>query len=273
MPPVSPAAQVDYDRPMAAGISSLNSAIADTSGAIDELFSSLPLDTSEFVLLLHGPNHTGAALEAALARHPGKRFFGCSTSGEISPGGYLENTISAISFDRSAFSCVARKIEGLQDFGFQQARDLVLSMQWELREQCPQSNASNTFALLLIDSLSQAEEFVAAALGNELGTIHLVGGSSGDNWRLIPAFLEALASDWRGAEAPVFLVSGRAIEAPAPVLGLSLQRAYSVTSLTAWLQASLTEVELLFRHSRTRPSPTCTSPHNLRMSSRHCVAR
>ncbi len=185
MPPVSPVAQVDYDRPMAAGISSLNSAIADTSGAIDELFSRLPLAASEFVLLLHGPNHTGAALEAALARHPGKRFFGCSTSGEISPGGYLENTISAISFDRSAFSCVARKIEGLQNFGFQQARDLVLSMQWELREQSPQSNASNTFALLLIDSLSQAEEFVAAALGNELGTIHLVGGSSGDNWQLM----------------------------------------------------------------------------------------
>ena len=79
---------------------------------------------------------------------------------------------------------MARKIEGLNQFGFQQARDLVLSMQWELRQRAPASNSSNTFALLLIDSLSQAEEFVAAALGNELGTIHLVGGSSGDNWQL-----------------------------------------------------------------------------------------
>ena len=184
MPPVSPAAQVDYDQLMAAGIFPLNCTIADTSDAIAELFSQLPLDGSEFVLLLHGPNHTGAELEAALARHPGKRFFGCSTSGEMCPAGYRENTISAICFDHSAFCCTARKIEGLHDFGFQQARDLVLSMQWELREKSPQSNASNTFALLLIDSLSQAEEFVAAALGNELGTIHLVGGSSGDNWQL-----------------------------------------------------------------------------------------
>ncbi|MDH4040322.1 MAG: FIST C-terminal domain-containing protein [Gammaproteobacteria bacterium] len=184
MPPVSPAAQVDYDRLMAAGIFSVNSAIADTGSAIDELFSGLPLETSEFVLLLHGPNHTGEVLETALAQHPGTRFFGCSTSGEITPGGYRENTVSAISFDRSGFSCVARRIDALSQFGFQQARDLVLSMQWELRGKSPESNSSNTFALLLIDSLSQAEEFVAAALGNELGTIHLVGGSSGDNWQL-----------------------------------------------------------------------------------------
>jgi hypothetical protein len=169
---------------MAAGIFPAHSEIPDTNGAIDELLATLPLDSSEFVLLLHGPNHTGDILESALARHSGKRFFGCSTSGEIIPAGYRENTISAISFDRSAFSCVARKIEGLNQFGFQQARDLVLSMHWELRGQAPTSNASNTFALLLIDSLSQAEEFVAAALGNELGTIHLVGGSSGDNWQL-----------------------------------------------------------------------------------------
>ena len=83
MSPVSPAAQVDYDQPMAAGIFPLNCTIADTGDAIAELFSQLPLDTAEFVLLLHGPNHTGAELEAALARHPGKRFFGCSTSGEM----------------------------------------------------------------------------------------------------------------------------------------------------------------------------------------------
>ena len=184
MPPVSPTAQVDYDQAMAAGIFSANSAITDTGGAIGELFASLPLETSEFVLLLHGPHHTGAVLEDALAQHPDRRFFGCSTSGEIVPGGYRENTVSAISFDRSDFSCVSRRIDALGQFGFQQARDLVLSMQWELRKKSPGSNASNTFALLLIDSLSQAEEFVAAALGNELGTIHLVGGSSGDNWQL-----------------------------------------------------------------------------------------
>ncbi len=169
---------------MAAGIFTTHSEQSDTTDAFGEIARALPLDSAEFVLLLHGPNHTGEALEHAVTGCDSKKFFGCSTSGEIVPGGYRQNTLSAISFDREAFSCVSRKIEGLKEFGFQQARDLVLSMQWELRAKAPASNSTNTFVLLLIDSLSQAEEFVAAALGNELGTIHLVGGSSGDNWQL-----------------------------------------------------------------------------------------
>lgn len=169
---------------MAAGIFTANSDIPDTAGALAEIEAALPLEDAEFVLLLHGPNHIGNTLEQTLAVNGAKRYFGCSTSGEIIPAGYRENTLSAICFERSAFSCVSRKIDGLREFGFQQARDMALSMQWELRDKAPGSNASNTFALLLIDSLSQAEEFVAAALGSELGTIHLMGGSSGDNWQL-----------------------------------------------------------------------------------------
>lgn len=169
---------------MAAGIFTANSPHPDTARALDEVAAQLPLEDAAFTLLLHGPNHTGPALETQLAGKPDTRFFGCSTSGEIIPSGYLENSLSAICFDRSAFTCVARRIGNLKEFGFQQARDLVLSMQWELRDRAPGSSNASTFALLLIDSLSQAEEFVAAALGSELGTIHLVGGSSGDNWQL-----------------------------------------------------------------------------------------
>lgn len=169
---------------MAAGIFSAHSNNPDTALAFGEVTSSLSLDSSEFVLLMHGPNHTNDELTQEM-RHTGEsRFFGCSTSGEISPDGYQKNSMVAISFDRDAFSCVSRKIEGLGDFDFQQARELVLSMQWELRQRAPGSNQSNTFALLLIDSLSKSEEFVAAALGSELGTIHLMGASSGDNWEL-----------------------------------------------------------------------------------------
>ncbi|MCB1848778.1 MAG: hypothetical protein KDI04_15770, partial [Halieaceae bacterium] len=123
-------------------------------------------------------------LEQALPAAQRQRFFGSSTSGEIVPRGYQLETVAAISFDRSHFSGVARKIEGLASFRFHQARELVLSMQRELRRKVPGANSGNTFALLLIDGLSQAEEYVAAALGNELGSIHLVGGSSGDNWQL-----------------------------------------------------------------------------------------
>ena len=182
--PVSPQLQVDYYRPMTAGIFTAHSTLPDTASAVRQAVAAIPLESAEFVLLLHGPGHTGAVLEQALPAAHRQRFFGSSTSGEIVPQGYQLETIAAISFDRSHFSGVARKIEGLTSFRFHQARELVLSMQRELRRKVPGANSGNTFALLLIDGLSQAEEYVAAALGNELGSIHLVGGSSGDNWQL-----------------------------------------------------------------------------------------
>jgi hypothetical protein len=169
---------------MAAGIFTAHSKSPDTATAVKQAVSALPLDSSDFVLLLHGPNHTGQVLQHELKQFHGTRFFGCSTSGEITPDGYHNDSLVAISFDRNTFSCVARKIDKLGEFGLHQARELILSMQWQLRQQAPHSRRSSTFSLMLIDSLSQAEEFVAAALGSELGSINLMGASSGDNWQL-----------------------------------------------------------------------------------------
>ena len=161
---------------------------AQASGdSVAEALSALSQATedwdSEFVLLLHGPDYIGEELENALQPLPAQ-FYGCSTSGEISPAGYTENTLVALGFERNAFTCVPRRIEGLKSFGFQQARDLVPAMKRELSQRAPNADPGNTFALLLIDSTSLAEEFVAAALGSELGNVPLVGGSSGDNWQL-----------------------------------------------------------------------------------------
>lgn len=169
---------------MAAGLFCAHSSNPDTVRAVTEIVSLLPPHEPEFLLVLHGPNHTGELLEQALDDSEYSNFFGCSTSGEITPAGYHLDSMVGISFERPFFNHVARRIDGLGDFEFQHARELILSMQWELREKAPASNTTNTFALLLIDSLSQSEEFVAAALGSELGTIPLIGASSGDNWQL-----------------------------------------------------------------------------------------
>ncbi len=182
---------------MAAGLFPAHSNNPDTKLAFGEVSSSLPLNSAEFVLLLHGPNHTGEDLVTEMGQTGDTCFFGCSTSGEISPKGYDKDSMIAISFDRDAFSCVSRKIQGLGEFGFKQARELLLSMQWELQQRSPGADRSNTFALLLIDSQSKTEEFVAAALGSELGTIPLIGASSGDNWNLneTPVIYKGLFAD------------------------------------------------------------------------------
>ncbi len=168
---------------MTAGICTAHSNSPDTPKAVEECLAAQSGESLAFSLLLHGPNHTNAALTQSLDAK-GNQFYGCSTSGEILPGGYTRNGLSCLGFSRRYFCCVARLITNLRDFGFQQAGQLVPAMKEELRKRAPQATASSTVALLLIDSSSRAEEFVAAALGSELGNIQLVGGSSGDNWRL-----------------------------------------------------------------------------------------
>lgn len=173
-----------YDVLMATGIFTAHSDAADTMAAVAECRSQLPTEAAEFVLLLHGPNHTGEVMERELSALTDTRIFGCSTSGEIVPAGYREDSMSAICFSEEHFTCVAHCIDGLGEFGFRQANQLATSMQSDLRQRAPAADPSNTFALLLIDSTSRAEEFVAAALGSELGNVHLMGGSAGDNWQL-----------------------------------------------------------------------------------------
>jgi hypothetical protein len=173
-----------YDTSMAAGIFTAHSTATDTADAVAQCRALLPAEPAEFVLLLNGPNHTGEVLEHALQSLNNSPVYGCSTAGEIIPAGYRENTLTTLCFSSEYFTCVSRHIQGLGQFGFQQAGQLVPAMLDELHQRAPDATASSTFALLLIDSTSRAEEFVAAALGSELGNINLVGGSAGDNWQL-----------------------------------------------------------------------------------------
>jgi hypothetical protein len=161
-------------------IVSAHSRARNLAGRAHDLAPVLSRTDLEFVLLFAGPD----GIEDLPALGNGIRLFGCTTSGEITPEGYSSDSAVAIGFAREAFTAVARRITDLRAFRFQDARELLLSARWELRERAPASEAGNTFALLLIDSCQQAEEFVAAALGSELGNVPLIGGSAGDNWRL-----------------------------------------------------------------------------------------
>ncbi|MCZ6828445.1 MAG: FIST C-terminal domain-containing protein [Gammaproteobacteria bacterium] len=166
-------------------IKSSYSTAPDPQQAAAELALALCDVDTEFSLFFCNPDYPRPALADALAQGFGASMLaGCTTSGEITPAGYREDSITGVSFSKRHFTAVCRKISKLSEFGLQQARDLVLSSLWELREKAPQSNPGNTFALMLIDSISEAEELIAASIGSELGNIDLIGGSAGDNFRI-----------------------------------------------------------------------------------------
>ncbi len=113
-------------------------------------------------------------------RFAGVQVIGCTTAGEIGPKGYLDRTISGASFPSRTFTAAIGRIDGLKQFESSQARSLSQDLMQRLESLEPQADASNSFALLLIDGLSVREEPVTRALQNALGRLPLVGGSAGD---------------------------------------------------------------------------------------------
>ena len=110
----------------------------------------------------------------------GVQVIGCTTAGEIGPKGYRDRTISGASFPSESFTAVCGRIDGLQQFESIQAHSLAQDLMQRLESLEPQADASNSFALLLIDGLSVREEPVTRTLQNALGRLPLVGGSAGD---------------------------------------------------------------------------------------------
>jgi len=104
---------------------------------------------------------------------------GCTTAGEIGPSGYCSHSISGASFPAEYFiasvdrldSLTSAEVGRIQTF----AQDLVR------RHELSKDTLANTFALLLIDGLSQREDAVTRTLYNCLPDIPVVGGSTGDD--------------------------------------------------------------------------------------------
>ena len=123
-------------------------------------------------------------LEAALAdRFAGTQLLGCTTAGEISLDGYTNGALVGMSFSRSEFIVVSDRCEHLATSSLLQVASTVEGLIKRLSLRAPGANASNTFALLLIDGLAGIEEPVLSAIARGLGDIPLVGGSAGDNLR------------------------------------------------------------------------------------------
>jgi hypothetical protein len=121
-----------------------------------------------------------------LADEMNKRFagvpvVGCTTAGEIGPAGYLGRSLSGMSFPSAACRSVAGGIEDLQSFEIARGRVFAQELLSRLEDLAPGADARNSFGLLLIDGLSLREEPVTHALQDGLGSIHMVGGSAGDD--------------------------------------------------------------------------------------------
>ncbi|MCF6197067.1 MAG: FIST C-terminal domain-containing protein [Emcibacter sp.] len=159
----------------------------DEGDAVEELYQQLCETDSNPALCLFfcSPKYDLGRLEAALSRRFGDiPLVGCTTAGEITPLGYQQDSITGVAFPRAHFSIVSRAIHKIGDFKIQDGIDAGAELVADLKKNIPHANGHNTFAFMLIDGLSNAEERVTASIGSQLGDIPLVGGSTADDWDL-----------------------------------------------------------------------------------------
>jgi hypothetical protein len=120
-----------------------------------------------------------SALDGAF---PGALVVGCTTAGEITPFGYRTGSIAAVSLARPVCRAEAMLIDQLSSFAFTHGLDAVRGLLGAMADGVGAGFAgNNTFAMLLIDGMSGAEDTVLSAIHAGLGDIPLFGGSAGDD--------------------------------------------------------------------------------------------
>jgi hypothetical protein len=108
---------------------------------------------------------------------------GCTTAGEIGTDGYVDKSITGLSFPSDGWVAVTGRLEKLQDFTTAQGRHFPEALLRQLEEQVPNLSEDDSFAFLMVDGLSMREEPVGHSVQDVLGNIRLVGGSAGDDLR------------------------------------------------------------------------------------------
>ncbi|RVT93026.1 FIST N-terminal domain-containing protein [Sphingomonas crocodyli] len=185
--------------------------IDDPELAAQELFRELDLPSLTGVLLFASSRYDLAALARAVAlRGDDVTIIGCTSSGEITPEGFAEGTITAIGFPASDFTLQAIRFADLDNFDPAEAQRRVRSLVADAAEASQGFGRSQQrVALFLVDGLSHREEMLTVTVQDALGEIPLIGGSSGDGLAFRETFvlhegqfhrdsaLVAILSSWR----------------------------------------------------------------------------
>lgn len=155
---------------------------SQVAGVITQIKQQLGEIKPVFILYFASPHYDAQQLSSQMEKaFPDSRLVGCTTSGEITTGKMLDNSVVAMAFGPEVLADVRvgvitdvseDKGEGIKkafaDFG-QHYGESVEHMDYE-----------KYIGIVLIDGLSGAEERINDQIGN-LTSLAFVGGSTGDN--------------------------------------------------------------------------------------------
>jgi hypothetical protein len=154
----------------------------DPEIAAAELFDGLWQSASCLVLLFISPRYDLALLGHCIARRFGNEIVvgGCTTAGEIGPGGYYEHAITGFSLAGPDFAASVSLIDNLSNLDAVAMQETVRRTRLSIYDSAGWARHENLFAVTIIDGLCGCEEVLAGAACVALGGIPLRGGSAAD---------------------------------------------------------------------------------------------
>ena len=155
---------------------------SDPRQAVSELHQAIAQPDMALVIFFCSSHYDLDLLATAINESfAGTTVIGCTTAGEIGPAGYGEGGVVGLSFSAASCSALVGRIDNLATVEESVVRDQV----WEMRRQPTEGVVGLRFAVLLIDGLCGREESIARGCQAGLGNVPLVGGSAGDDQRLL----------------------------------------------------------------------------------------
>jgi hypothetical protein len=153
----------------------------DERDAVSELAGMIEQPGSSVTGIFASSSYSLEKLAGELKRTFADPIIGCTTSGEITPSGYSQGTLSGFSIASKEMQAHPLLLTSLEEYGSAEMEEVVNTLK-DLRARALEvSPESRAFGLLLIDGLCVREEHVAAVLANALNDVPLVGGSAGDD--------------------------------------------------------------------------------------------
>ena len=172
------------------GIRRAISTARSMEAAAQELYRALWQPSCCLVVLFVSPGHSTKLLAAALARTFGDTpLAGCTTSGEIGPGGYAQHAIVGFSLGGPDFAASIGLMQGLSRQNAADMQAAVRQTRLAIYDAAPWARHDNLFAITLIDGMCGCEELVASAACGALAGIPLRGGSAGDGLHFEQTFV------------------------------------------------------------------------------------
>jgi hypothetical protein len=187
----------------------------DPERAIEAIFRRLdPPSLAGMVLFCSSRYDLDRLAGAIRDRSEGLTVIGCTSSGEIAPGGLVEGTITAIGFPSSEFTMSALRFDDLDHFDPAHAQQVVRELVAGNAERAKAAgHGAGRAAIFLVDGLSHREEMLTVTVQDALGDIPLIGGSSGDGLDFRETFVFHDGAFRRDAALVAVLCSSRRMHA------------------------------------------------------------